>query len=124
MNQQKGFKMAFAIITILFFLWGFITVFVDSLIPRAKEIFELSLFQAGLIQFAFFGAYGLLSIPAGGILSKIGYQRGIVLGLVLLGTGCFLFWPAASVRVFPLFMLAAFVIRGNGFESIDSFTGI
>ena len=113
MNQQKGFKTAFAIITILFFLWGFITVFVDSLIPRAKEIFELSLFQAGLIQFAFFGAYGLLSIPAGGILSRIGYQRGIVLGLGLLGTGCFLFWPAASVRAFPLFMLAAFVLASG-----------
>lgn len=113
MSQQKGFTTAFGIITILFFLWGFITVFVDSLIPRAKEIFELSLFQAGLIQFAFFGAYGLLSIPAGGILSKIGYQKGMVLGLVLLGTGCFLFWPAASVRVFPLFMLAAFVLASG-----------
>ncbi len=113
MNQQKGLKTAFAIITILFFLWGFITVFVDSLIPRAKEIFELTLFQAGLIQFAFFGAYGLLSIPAGGILAKIGYQRGIVLGLFLLGTGCFLFWPAASVRAFPLFMLAAFVLASG-----------
>lgn len=113
MNQQKGLKTAFAIITILFFLWGFITVFVDSLIPRAKEIFELSLFQAGLIQFAFFGAYGLLSIPAGNILAKIGYQKGVVLGLVLLGTGCFLFWPAASVRAFPLFMLAAFVLASG-----------
>ncbi len=113
MGQQKKYTTAFIIITSLFFLWGFITVFVDSLIPRLKEVFELNFFQAGLVQFAFFMAYGLLSIPAGFMLSKIGYKKGVVVGLLTMGLGCFLFFPAASMRVFPLFMLAYFVLAGG-----------
>ena len=106
MSETKNYKVAFGIITILFFLWGFITVFVDSLVPRLRDVFELNYFQAGLVQFAFFGAYGLLSIPSGNILSKIGYQKGMVLGLVTMAIGCLLFFPASSIRVFPLFMLS------------------
>mgnify|MGYP000152920236 FL=1 len=85
-------------------MWGFITVLVDSLIPRLKEVFELTFFQAGLVQFAFFTAYGLLSIPSGFILSKIGYKKGIMLGLGIMGFGCLLFYPAASFRSFSLFL--------------------
>jgi len=113
MSETKNYKVAFGIITILFFLWGFITVFVDSLVPRLKEVFELDYFQSGLVQFAFFGAYGLLSIPSGSILSKIGYQKGMVLGLVTMAVGCLLFFPASSIRVFPLFMLAYFVVAAG-----------
>lgn len=94
-------------------MWGFITVLVDSLIPRLKEVFELTYFQAGLVQFAFFMAYGLLSIPSGFILSKIGYKKGILLGLGIMGFGCLLFYPAASYRIFPLFMLGYFVLAGG-----------
>ncbi|NLP58737.1 sugar MFS transporter [Lutibacter sp. B1] len=94
-------------------MWGFITVLVDSLIPRLKEVFELTYFQAGLVQFAFFMAYGLLSIPSGFILSKIGYKKGILLGLSVMGIGCLLFYPAASYRIFPLFMLGYFVLAGG-----------
>lgn len=94
-------------------MWGFITVLVDSLIPRLKEIFELTYFQAGLVQFAFFIAYGLLSIPAGAILSKIGYKRGMLLGLATMGAGCLLFWPAASTRTFEIFLLGYFVLAGG-----------
>ena len=101
------------VVTSLFFLWGFITVLVDSLIPRLKEIFELTYFQAGLVQFAFFAAYGVLSIPAGFLLSKIGYKRGILLGLATMGIGCLLFWPAASMRMFSIFLFGYFVLAGG-----------
>lgn len=94
-------------------MWGFITVLVDSLIPRLKEVFELTFFQAGLVQFAFFMAYGLLSIPSGFILSKIGYKKGILLGLGVMGVGCLLFFPAASYRLFPFFLLGYFVLAAG-----------
>ena len=113
MAETKNYKVAFGIITILFFLWGFITVFVDSLVPRLRDVFELNYFQSGLVQFAFFGAYGLLSIPSGSILSKIGYQKGMVLGLITMAIGCLLFFPASSLRFFPLFMLAYFVVAAG-----------
>jgi MFS transporter, FHS family, L-fucose permease len=113
MNQQKSYRSSFILLTILFFLWGFITVLVDSLIPRLRELFTLTYFQAGLVQFAFFGAYFLLSIPASYILSKIGYKKGIILGLLTMATGCLLFYPAASYRVFGVFMLAYFILAGG-----------
>lgn len=113
MTTNKTYKSAFIFLTSLFFLWGFITVLVDPLIPRLKEVFELTYFQSGLIQFAFFGAYLLLSIPAGFILSKIGYKKGIILGLLIMGAGCLLFYPAASSRLFVLFLLAVFVLASG-----------
>ncbi|SEB38688.1 MFS transporter, FHS family, L-fucose permease [Tenacibaculum sp. MAR_2009_124] len=110
---NKSYTKAFIFLTSLFFLWGFITVLVDSLIPRIRELFTLSYFQAGLVQFAFFGAYFLLSIPAGYILARIGYKKGIILGLSTMAVGCLLFYPAASYRVFGVFMLAYFVLAGG-----------
>ena len=113
MNQQKSYRSAFIVITTLFFLWGFITVLVDSLIPRLRDVFELSYFQAGLVQFAFFGAFFLLSIPAGFILSKIGYKKGIILGLSTMAIGCLLFYPAASFRNFGIFLFGYFTLAGG-----------
>lgn len=113
MSNQKSYRSAFILLTVLFFLWGFITVLVDSLIPRLRELFTLSYFQAGLVQFAFFGAYFLLSIPASFILSKIGYKRGIILGLFTMALGCLLFYPAASYRVFGIFILAYFILAAG-----------
>lgn len=113
MDQKKSYRTAFIFVTILFFLWGFITVLVDSLIPRLREVFTLSYFQAGMVQFAFFGAYFLLSIPAGYILSKIGYKKGIILGLATMALGCLLFYPAASYRVFGIFMLGYFTLAAG-----------
>lgn len=113
MNQRKTYRTAFIFLTILFFLWGFITVLVDSLIPRLREVFTLTYFQAGMVQFAFFGAYFLLSIPAGYILSKIGYKRGIILGLVTMAMGCLLFYPAASYRIFGIFMFGYFTLAAG-----------
>ncbi|RZW53393.1 MAG: sugar MFS transporter [Flavobacteriaceae bacterium] len=113
MAANNNYRSSFILLTVLFFLWGFITVLVDSLIPRLRELFTLSYFQAGLVQFAFFGAYFLLSLPASYILSKIGYKRGIILGLLTMATGCLLFYPAASYRVFGIFMLAYFILAGG-----------
>lgn len=107
------YKKAFYLLTSLFFMWGLITVLVDSLIPRIRDIFELSFFEAGLVQFAFFMAYGLISIPAGSLLHKIGYKKGIIVGLVVMGLGCLLFLPAASYRLFPLFMLGYFILASG-----------
>ena len=112
-KNSTNYGPAFALITLLFFLWGFITVLVDSLIPRLREVFELSYFEAGLVQLAFFLAYFLLSVPAGFILSRIGYQRGIVLGLATMAMGCLLFWPAAAYRLFPVFLLGYFTLAGG-----------
>ncbi len=113
MITKNNYTKAFAALTSLFFMWGLITVLVDSLIPRLRDVFELSYFQAGLVQFAFFMAYGLISIPSGFILSKIGYKKGILLGLTVMGVGCLLFYPAASYRIFPLFLLGYFTLAGG-----------
>lgn len=112
-HKQKNYRNAFIFLTSLFFLWGFITVLVDSLIPRIRDLFTLTYFQAGLVQFAFFGAYFVLSIPAGFMLSKIGYKKGIVLGLITMAVGCALFYPAASYRTFSIFLLAYFILAGG-----------
>lgn len=113
MDTKKKYASAFIIVTILFFLWGFITVLVDSLIPRLKDVFELSNFQAVLVQFAFFGAFFVFSVPAGWLLSKIGYKKGIVLGLAVMAIGCLLFSPAASERIFGVFIVGYFTLAAG-----------
>lgn len=110
---KPNYTRSFIVVTSLFFMWGFITVLVDSLIPRLREIFELTYFQAGLVQFAFFMAYGLMSIPAGFIHARIGFKKGLLLGLATMGFGCLLFWPAAQLRIFELFMCGYFVLAGG-----------
>ena len=112
-QTQKNYLNAFIFLTTLFFLCGFITVLVDSLIPRIRDLFTLTYFQAGLVQFAFFGAYFVLSIPAGFLLSKIGYKKGIVIGLITMALGCALFYPAASYRTFSIFLFAYFILAGG-----------
>ncbi|HBR53899.1 MAG TPA: sugar MFS transporter [Flavobacteriaceae bacterium] len=113
MNSSKKYRSAFIVVTLLFFLWGFITVLVDSLIPRLKDVFELSYFQAGLVQFAFFAAYFVFSLPAGFLLSRIGYQKGVVLGLFTMALGCLLFYPAASERIFGVFLAGYFTLAAG-----------
>lgn len=112
-TATKNYRSAFIIVTILFFLWGFITVLVDSLIPRLRDVFELSYFEAGLVQFAFFGAYFVFSVPAGHLLSRIGYQKGVVLGLITMAVGCLLFYPASSERIFGVFLLGYFTLAAG-----------
>ena len=112
-TTNKSYKSAFIFLTTLFFLWGFITVLVDSLVPRLKDVFEMSYAKTVLVQFAFFVAFFVFSLPAGFILSKIGYKKGIVLGLLTMALGCFLFYPAASYRSFPVFLIGYFTLAGG-----------
>jgi glucose/galactose transporter len=102
-----------AILTTLFFMWGFITVLNDVLIPHLKALFDLNYFQAMAVQLCFFGAYGVVSYPAGTIIRKIGYQKGVVLGLLVAGLGCLMFYPAGSLRVYGLFLAALFVLASG-----------
>jgi FHS family L-fucose permease-like MFS transporter len=111
--MASSYKKSFYLLTSLFFMWGLITVLVDSLIPRLKEIFELSFFEAGLVQFAFFIAYAIISIPSGALLHRIGYKKGIIVGLSIMGLGCLLFLPAATFRMFPIFMLGYFILASG-----------
>ena len=110
---NKSYKSAFIFLTTLFFLWGFITVLVDSLVPRLKDVFEMSYAKTVLVQFAFFTAFFVFSLPAGFILSKIGYKKGIVLGLVIMALGCLLFYPAAEYRNFAIFLIGYFTLAGG-----------
>lgn len=102
-----------AVVTTLFFMWGFLTCLNDILVPHLKPIFDLNYKEIMLIQFAFFGAYFLFSIPSAEIIDWIGYQRSMVVGLVTMGLGAFLFVPAASVPSFPLFLVALIVLAAG-----------
>lgn len=113
MGIGKNYKKTYWFVTVLFFLWGFVTVLIDSLIPRLKELFDLNYFQVGMVRTSFFVAYSLLAIPAGFVLSKLGYKRSIILGLLMMALGCFLFYPAASERVLDIFLLAVFVLASG-----------
>jgi len=112
-ETTNKYRIPFIALTSLFFMWGFMTVIVDAFVPRLKEIFELTQFRANLVQFAWFTAYGLISIPAGLLISKIDYKRGIIVGLAICGLGCALFIPAASTRMFIFFLLALFTLAGG-----------
>ena len=111
--SSKSYKSSFIFLTILFFLWGFITVLVDSLVPRLKDVFEMSYAKTVLVQFAFFVAFFVFSVPAGFLLSKIGYKKGIILGLLTMALGCLFFYPAASFRAFPVFLIGYFILAGG-----------
>lgn len=113
MSSNKSYRSALIFLTTLFFLWGFITVLVDSLVPRLKDVFEMSYAKTVLVQFAFFTAFFVVSVPAGAILSKIGYRKGIVLGLVVMAIGCLLFYPAAEYRNFTIFLVGYFTLAGG-----------
>ncbi len=104
---------AMIILTTLFFMWGFITCLNDILIPYLKNAFSLSYTQAMLVQFCFFGAYFIVSIPAGNLVSKIGFKKGIITGLMIASIGCFLFYPAASLGTYALFLGALFVLAAG-----------
>ena len=102
-------SMPLTIITMLFFMWGLLTSLNDVLIPHLKSIYTLSYVQAMLVQFCFFGAYFIASLPAGMLVRRIGYQRGVVAGLVTAAAGCALFYPAATSG-YAMFLAAFFVL--------------
>src|SRR6202050_1996464 len=90
------------IVTTLFFMWGFLTCLNDILVPHLRSIFDLSYTRVMLVQFAFFSAYFLFSVPWSKIVNTIGYQRTMVIGLLTMALGAFLFLPAASAVSYPL----------------------
>jgi len=94
-------------------MWGFLTCLNDILVPHLKSIFDLNYTRVMLIQFAFFGAYFIFSIPSAKIIDWIGYQRSMVVGLLTMGVGAFLFVPAASVPSYPLFLGALIVLAAG-----------
>ncbi|HEY3916584.1 MAG TPA: sugar MFS transporter [Stellaceae bacterium] len=102
-----------ALVVTLFFVWGFATVLVDTLVPKLKASFALSYAEVMLTQFAFFLAYLVVSLPAGVLIARIGYIHGIIVGLALMAVGCVLFAPAAALGIFPGFLLALFVMAGG-----------
>jgi MFS transporter, FHS family, L-fucose permease len=118
-------RLPFAIMTILFFLWGFMTAWNDILIPRFKEAFTLNYFQAMLVQFAWGGAYALgafiyyiVSILSGDPINRIGYKNGVILGLLVAAVGSALFFPAAVLASYPFFLVALFIV-GLGFAMLQ-----
>ncbi len=112
-DTSPRYTAALSAVTVLFFLWGFITCLNDILIPYLKAIFQLSFAQANLINLCFFGAYFLMSIPAGKLVSRVGYKRGMLLGFVVAAIGAFLFYPAAAQRAYGLFLGALFVLASG-----------
>ncbi|MBL0340580.1 MAG: sugar MFS transporter [Bacteroidetes bacterium] len=111
--SANNHRYSLALLSTLFFMWGFITVLNDILIPHLKGLFALNYTQTMLIQFCFFGAYFITSIPAGTIISKIGYKRGIVLGLSVTGLGALLFFPASIFISYTFFLTALFVLASG-----------
>src|SRR6202795_5125915 len=108
----SGNFLPFFLVTALFFLWGIPNNLNDVLIRHFMKSFAITRFQAGLIQSAFYMGYFLLAVPAALLMRRLGYKAGFVTGLVLFGTGAFLFWPAAlagrySFFLFPLFVIAS-----------------
>jgi FHS family L-fucose permease-like MFS transporter len=112
-GSNQNYSAALATVTTLFFMWGFLTCLNDILVPHLKTIFDLNYTRVMLIQFAFFGAYFIFSIPSAKIIDAIGYQRSMVAGLLTMGLGAFLFVPAASVPSYPLFLGALIVLAAG-----------
>jgi FHS family L-fucose permease-like MFS transporter len=109
----KGLRVPFFLVTALFFLWAIPNNMNDVLIPQFMKSFELSRFQAVLVQSAFYMGYFLLAMPAALFMKRAGYKTGIVIGLLLFSLGTLLFWPAAVVQSYNFFLLALFVIASG-----------
>jgi FHS family L-fucose permease-like MFS transporter len=124
-GSGQSYRGPFTIMTILFFMWGFMTVWNDVLIPRFKEAFTLNYFQAMLVQFAFFGAYAtggilyyVISMFSGDPINRLGYKNGVIIGLIIAAGGSALFYPAALLTSYPFFLLALFIV-GVGFALLQ-----
>jgi FHS family L-fucose permease-like MFS transporter len=111
--RQLSNPAALAVVSLIFFVWGGLTSLNDVLIPHLKAVFAMDYAQTMLIQFTFFGAYFLMSLPAGAVVSRIGYKASIVVGLLVAAAGAVLFFPAAGMPSYPLFLLALFVLASG-----------
>jgi len=111
--SQQNHNPALVVLTTLFFMMGFITCMNDILIPHLQKIFTLTNFQAMLVQFCFFTAYAIMSIPMGFLVGKIGYKNGVISGFLLTAVGCLLFYPAADSQSYPTFLGALFILASG-----------
>jgi len=112
---ERSYTVAFVLVTSLFFMWALGVNLNDILIPHLKKAFRLTDLQSSLIQSAFFGGYFLAALPAGWLMERIGYKKGILLGLLTCAVGAFLFIPAASIGLYGFFLFALFVMAcGQG----------
>ena len=114
-----------SLLTSLFFLWGFMTVLNDVLIPHLKLVFELSYAQSMLVQMSFFGAYFtgaliyyIISITYGDPINKIGYKQGIIVGLIISALGSALFYPATYIHAYWFYLMALYIL-GLGFTMLQ-----
>ena len=105
--------LALSVVTTVFFMWGFVTVLNDILVPHLKALFDLNYTQTMLIQFTFFSAYFLMATPSSRILAQVGYQRSIVIGLAVMGLGALMFYPAAAVKSYAIFLGALWVLASG-----------
>src|SRR6266850_2761695 len=112
-SPTQDYSRPLAIVTTLFFMWGFLTCLNDILVPHLKAIFDLNYAQVMLVQFAFFLAYFLFSLPSGKVIEWFGYKRTMVAGLWTMGAGALLFIPAAMLPSYPLFLAALMVLAGG-----------
>jgi MFS transporter, FHS family, L-fucose permease len=112
-SSTPNYSRPLAVVTTLFFMWGFLTCLNDILVPHLKSIFDLSYARVMLIQFAFFSAYFLFSVPWSRIVNVIGYHSTMVVGLLTMAAGAFLFLPAASAASFPLFLTALLILAAG-----------
>jgi FHS family L-fucose permease-like MFS transporter len=112
-THERSYLAPLIALTSLFFMWGLITSLNDILIPHLKAAFTLSYVQATLIQLSFFGAYFVMSMPSGWLVERIGYRRGIIIGLLVAAVGCVAFYPAAAAAAYPLFLGALFVLASG-----------
>jgi FHS family L-fucose permease-like MFS transporter len=111
-HAQTGHAFPLTVITLLFFMWGLLTSLNDVLIPHLKSVYTLTYVQAMLVQFCFFGAYAIVSLPAGRLIRRIGYKAGAVTGLVIAAAGCAMFYPAATSG-YAVFLMAFFVLAAG-----------
>jgi len=111
--DKNSYIGSLTVLTSLFFIWGFITALNDILIPHLKAVFTLNYTQAMLVQFCFFIAYFVFSVPSGYLVDKIDYKGGIISGLLVAGLGCLLFYPAAGLHSYLLFLTAFFVLAAG-----------
>src|SRR5712671_5311004 len=112
-SADANYSRPLTVVTTLFFMWGFLTCLNDILVPHLKSIFDLSYTRVMLVQFAFFSAYFLFSVPWSRIVNAIGYQRTMVAGLLTMAIGAFLFIPAAATVSYPLFLTALMVLAAG-----------
>ncbi|KAA2241940.1 sugar MFS transporter [Chitinophaga agrisoli] len=109
-DSKKSYLFPFILVTSLFFLWGLAYGLLDVLNKHFQEVLDITVKRSTLLQFAYFGAYFLMALPAGSFMNKYGYKRGIILGLLLYAAGAFLFYPSAHYTNFNAFLVSLFIL--------------